>query len=374
MEDESYPQRNDLSRSSGRAGEIRDNGHTRHDVHATYPLRYECAKPGVRRFVSRRKRLVGVLTVVLTLPLVAAGVECVLQWRDSAQLQPPGRMVSIGDRRLHLHCEGSGEPTVILEATGTHFHVDYAGIQSELAQSTKVCAYDRAGMGFSDESDRPLNARHLADDLGRLLDNAGLAPPFVLVAASGGGLPVELFARERSSDVAALVFIDAVSGDLIARAPDFAAQLADRACLGRVLSRFGLLRLLDPLRRGALLHDDAQLSFALTYQNTTWDSICSLTSQWRQSADQIAQAPPLDPDLPMVVLTHGRVDNLTGLGAETDRRVGPVWQEAQRRLASCSTRGRLIVVEDATHRIVEDRPDLVLGTVGSVISALRYQD
>src|SRR3954471_24802761 len=87
---------------------------------------------------------------------IFALAACVLAGRGAAQAPdigpPPGRMVDVGGRRLHLLCSGSGSPTVVLEAGASAFAIDWTLVQNEIAGTNRVCSYDRAGSGWSDSS------------------------------------------------------------------------------------------------------------------------------------------------------------------------------------------------------------------------------
>ena len=82
----------------------------------------------------------------------------------------PQRLVQLQDgRRMNVLCEGSGVPTVILEAGAGGSTLDWRKVQSTLAQTTRVCSYDRAGMGFSDAGPLPRTADAVVTDLESLL-------------------------------------------------------------------------------------------------------------------------------------------------------------------------------------------------------------
>jgi hypothetical protein len=97
---------------------------------------------------------------------------------------PLGRLVDIGGRRLHLHCTGSGSPTVVIEAGASSFSIDFSLVQPDVSKTTRVCSYGRAGSGWSDarpDVETPIRVMRT------LLDTAGEKRPFVMVGASRGG-------------------------------------------------------------------------------------------------------------------------------------------------------------------------------------------
>ena len=232
-----------------------------------------------------------------------------------------------------------------------------------------MCAYDRAGMGWSDPSPLPLTARSLAANLDALLARAHLAPPYVLVARSGGGPTAELYAREHPQTVKGLLFLDAIDGSAIERMSAAVTQATRRACAGRLLSHLGVLRLFDLRHQKGAAGGD--LAVALTYRTTAWDSICSILQSARESAAQIQAAPPLATDLSLVVIRHERVGDMpVGTAAEAAT-LEPTWQAEQAKLAATSTRGELVVATGSGHHVADERPDLVRAKLRELVAAVR---
>ena len=95
----------------------------------------------------------------------------------------PGKLVDVGGRKLHLYCTGQGGPTVILEAGAGSFSIDWALVQPEIAKTTRVCSYDRAGYGWSDPGPEWDTVEQVAHDLETALRNAGEHPPYVLIGS-----------------------------------------------------------------------------------------------------------------------------------------------------------------------------------------------
>lgn len=164
---------------------------------------------------ARRRMLAWVLrgfaagwVLLLTLALTGAAYESIAGARAVKALMAPGRMIAVGDGMLHLHCTGSGGPTVVLEAGNVAYSATWARIQSPLSLATRVCSYDRAGLAWSQPSGAPRDGATIAIELAALLDNAGEAGPFVLVGHSMGALYVRAFAHEYPEQTAALVLVD----------------------------------------------------------------------------------------------------------------------------------------------------------------------
>jgi pimeloyl-ACP methyl ester carboxylesterase len=141
----------------------------------------------------------------------AAGALVLAQQADIGP--PPGRLIDVGGRRLHLNCTGTGSPTVIIEAGASSFALDFSLVQPEIARTHRVCLYDRAGSGWSDARGEVETPARIVVDLHNALAAAGEQPPFVMVGASAGGLYVRLYQLEYPNDVAGLVLLDPSTED-----------------------------------------------------------------------------------------------------------------------------------------------------------------
>jgi pimeloyl-ACP methyl ester carboxylesterase len=135
-----------------------------------------------------------------------AGTPLLSQTRDIGA--PPGRLVDIDGRNLHVYCTGKGSPSVILEAGAGAFAIDWSLVQPEVARTNRVCSYDRAGSGWSDPSKVVETAATVVQDLHAGLRAAGVTPPYVIVGASVGGIYVRMYSIRYPSEVTAMVLVD----------------------------------------------------------------------------------------------------------------------------------------------------------------------
>src|SRR5687768_16105966 len=119
-----------------------------------------------RRVLRAFARAVGViLALIVGLALVGASYEAIAAGGDAKAYPPPGRLVDVGGYRLHIQCVGTGSPAVVLDAgLGSMSHA-WNLVQTEMGQTTQVCAYDRAGMGWSDPGPQPRTPGHIAREL-----------------------------------------------------------------------------------------------------------------------------------------------------------------------------------------------------------------
>jgi pimeloyl-ACP methyl ester carboxylesterase len=135
--------------------------------------------------------------------IMAAQVQA--QGQLSQSYPPPGRLIDVGGRKLHLHCTGAGSPTVILMAGGGAYSIDWALVQPKVAEVTRVCAFDRAGLAWSDRGPADETVEQTVSDLHAVL-RATEKAPYVLVGASIGGIFIRAYQRAFPGEIAGLVF------------------------------------------------------------------------------------------------------------------------------------------------------------------------
>ncbi|MBT7805026.1 alpha/beta hydrolase, partial [Candidatus Poribacteria bacterium] len=121
---------------------------------------------------------------------------------------PPGRLVEVDGRQMHLHSSGEGGPTVVLVGGGGAFSIDWDLVQQALAKTTRVCSYDRAGLGRSDPGPADETVEQTVSDLHMLLQSAPEKAPYVLVGASIGGIYIRAYQHAYPDEVVGLVFVN----------------------------------------------------------------------------------------------------------------------------------------------------------------------
>jgi pimeloyl-ACP methyl ester carboxylesterase len=269
---------------------------------------------------------------------------------SAAALRPVGQMVDIGGRRLRLVCEGPADapgPTVLFESGAYGFSGDWAYSQHALTeQGVRSCAYDRAGMGLSDPAPaaEPRDGINVARDLEALLKRAHVPAPYVVVGHSMAGARVHLFANRNPDKVVGLVLVDSTTPDAMSD-PQVARYVADfthQTHMAEMTAQFGILKLLagTPLgdKVGLPPEEDqekrAQFASA-SYNRTAYEEV----TLWPLAARQAAQTGPLNPALPVAVVSAGVFDTAEG----------PRMQALQPPPALASRHGHVEVVAGASH-------------------------
>lgn len=229
-------------------------------------------------------------------------------------------LVAIGDGRLHVRCQGTGDATVVLIAGWDHASGDWAAVEPAIAERTRVCSYDRFGTGASDAPSTPQTFEMQVADLHELLDEVGEPGPYVVVGHSFGGAEAVTFASTYPDEVAGLLLVDASPTtwpDTVCSVPAYAGGCA-------------LMR--DPSQGERL---DVFPAF---------ESVAAITSLG---------------DLPMTVMVaaHRSPDGLT---PEEVARLDALWAEGADRWAQLSTASTVVTVEDTGHAIQLEQPAIVI--------------
>jgi pimeloyl-ACP methyl ester carboxylesterase len=295
----------------------------------------------------------------------------------------PHQLVAIGDhRRLNLYCLGRGSPVVILDGGLGNDITAWREIQAPLARKTRVCAYDRAGNGFSDPGPIPRTAAALAADLEALLRGARIRPPYVLVGASIAGLHTRLFADSHLAEVAGMVLVDPSFEHQVARY-EAATPVSTAAAASQQVA--GLRFCIDALRNGAppvgskvytdcIGSPDSDLpaaAFRGLAAHITSDSYRMVLSELEEfngaSADEVDASRRSYGALPLIVLTAGGVGTADPDTVTRTR----IWTEMHQRMATLSSRGLHRIIPGATHHIALSRPEAVIAAVNDVVAATR---
>jgi len=301
-------------------------------------------------------RIVFVLGAFL---IVAALSGATYQWlatrQDLAATPPPGHLVDIGGYRLHLWCTGNGAPAVILDTGLGGSTVGWGFVQPDVARFTRVCSYDRAGMGYSDPGPSPRTARQIASELVRLLDRSGMGP-VVLVGASIAGFNVRVFASDHPERAAGLVLVDASHEADAHEVPSMARFVP-------VLSTLGVLRLLGVSfgeRVESLPPSVQRYAKATSFRSAGYQAAADEIIHIEESVSEVRSS-RRQLTIPVVVVTGAR-------GANEN------WRKLQHDLTSLSERGCLMIARQSGHVVQVDQPEVVVDAIRGVVETARGHD
>ncbi len=302
---------------------------------------------GARRHLRSRARRWCVYPVIGLYALSAMGGawQTVQDFRDRRENEGKGSLVDVAGRRMYLSCQGSGSPTVILESGLGETSAYWGWIAPMVARDTRVCVYDRAGRGRSDEAPSLQDGVGVATDLHTLL--ARVPGPFVLVGHSSGAQYVRIFAGRYPSEVAGVVLLDPQPAEALTRLPAFPGFYRVFRRVSAVfpsLARLGVARLISLADSGGLPPEARNMR--RVYSSSAHSSR-SLRDEVTQLPIALAQADSVRSlgDMPLIVVTAAR-------GAQEG------WLPLQDEMAALSRNSLHQVLPNATHSsLVEDEHD-----------------
>lgn len=321
------------------------------------------------KFLRKAKRILMWFVVAIVVLAVSGGVyQTVATVIDRGNYPAPGQMVDVGGYSLHLYCVGenvAGSSTVILEPGLGATSTTWARVQPGIAQATRVCAYDRAGMGWSDPSPERRDAEQIATELRSLLQNAGIPGPYVLVGWSYGGLYARMFAGQYPDDVSGMVLLDASHPDQWSGTP---AGLAQYGTFSRLYSIAPTLARLGVMRVQGLFQPDSGLpashsgALKASYAATKdWDAQSAEFLASTATNEQVRRLPSLA-GIPLAVLTateHG-----------TPPAMEQQWQDFQNEMALLSSNSVHEIVLGADHASFWLDPETVETSVAAILQVL----
>lgn len=286
--------------------------------------------------------LIALVLILVALATMGVSYQAIAAGADGRNFPPPGQLVDVGSYRLHIYCQGEGSPTVLLDEASIDTVSDWVWIQPEVARTTRVCAYDRAGLGWSDLSPTAPDAMQNTGALHPLLQTAGIEAPYVLVGHSFGGLYARAFADEYPDEVAGMVLIEAFHPDNRARLgqPETMPNAPDEGqiAIGQFLARFGFFRLVSFTPVDVALPQQQQQELRAYYASPKYfDQVRAISGAFPALLAQVRETGSLA-DLPLTVVLGTASENWTG-----------ELRTMQDELTALSANGRQYIVEGADH-------------------------
>lgn len=311
--------------------------------------------------------------------LASAAYHRWTQNRDEQRYLPPGVLVDVGGRKLHVEDHGGdGVPLVIETGAGTVSR-SWMEFIPRLRKLGRVVTYDRAGYGWSDAASWRHSGMQVADDLATALRVVDIDQPCVVIGHSLGGLYARCFAIRHPDRTAALVLVDASHEDMLARIEETfgrraviaqAAMSLGMTVIPRGLFRAGIdagvLRAVARSMMGGNDDDEVRLRSALYLSSGFRKGSLAETLAIPTTMDFLRRQRDLG-SIPIAVVTAA--DPRTGESSLTAR-LRPAWVELQADMASLSTRSVHLTAATGGHFVYHDDPDIVEQAVKEVLALI----
>lgn len=301
--------------------------------------------------LSGRLAVAVLLSATICSPATDATIDVSFE-RDGA----PGTFFWVGNHRLHLNCVGRGSPTVIFDSGLGGNSLDWVRVQPQVASFTRACSYDRAGYGWSDSGPLPRDSKNISRELEKLLGNASVSAPYLLVGHSFGGFNVRLFSHNNPEQVAGLILVDPSHEDQFRR--------FEEAGVGSTAPRSNTFF----VRNGFQVPDDMpaetlSLARSLAVTHRSMSAFYSELRHLRNSANQLRNHSKM-PDVPVVVISHRiSATAASDIAAKRER----IWMDMQTDLARRSANGKHVIAATDKHHVHLSQPQLIVDSIRDLV-------
>lgn len=322
--------------------------------------------------ILSRKSCVAILALILLDSV--SGCSLTSEQRDSRADQRAER-VDIGGYALFLDCRGQGDPTVLIDGGAGTWSMHYVAIQDRLTNDTRVCTYDRAGLGRSDAGPSPRSSQQMVTELHTLLQRANESGPLLYVGHSLGGYNARIFQRDYPNRVVGMVLVESGHEQQWERLPPEVKELTASAV--PMLRQFAQLAEQDLVSR-----EDAERQVPPTYQKQVRDNLIDAVMTAKPhlgsaaefesafvSATQVPTEQHLG-DLPLIVLSAwNSFDVFDGTGIPVTA-ANQAWLTLQRNLVGLSDNA-VQIMSEGTHNLNESHPDDIVRAIRMGIGLVR---
>ena len=310
--------------------------------------------------------IVQLLVIVL---VVGRIYQVIAEARDTKRLPPPGQLFDVNGHQMHILCLGQGSPTIVVEQGNGAQSLAWSEVNESMSHLSRTCAYDRAGMGYSEPVGEPVTASDIAQNLHQLLQAADITDDLVLVGWSAGGIYQREFYRQFPERVKGMVLVDSAHEQQAEKLPPAGeVQAFDPLKFYQYLAPFGGVRL-----SGRVEQQFADSTFstpirdrliAVNLKSHTYRTLLAENAGFDAELALLRTPPSLD-NLPLIVISAGKPDN-TFMQDNL-----PLWNELHEELKSLSTNSKHVVAENSPHAIHRYEPELIVESVAEVLNSAK---
>jgi len=306
----------------------------------------------------------GIVAFIVLVIFAGCAYQTLSEWNEARAFPPPGQLIDVGGYKLHLYCAGEGAPTVILDAAFPAQVSNWVWVQPQLAKTTRVCAYDRAGHGWSDLGPEPRDAKQHARELKTLLEKANVPGPYVLVGHSLGGLYVREFADMFSDQVAGMALLEGTHPDVWKRQnlPEGVGADARQLNMAPTLARVGFFRAgLFPVPKADAVLPEPQRNAEQAYFNAVkyFENLRAVNNSFSAALQQVRETKSLGAK-PLAIVVGTASENFQGVA-----------RELQNDLLNLSTNSVFVSVDGATHSGLVDDERFAAETANAILEVVK---
>jgi pimeloyl-ACP methyl ester carboxylesterase len=332
---------------------------------------------GKRTWLRVTVRLTLITVAILVIAAVSGAAFNYFAVRHYRSLYPaPGQTYRVDGYKMHLYCIGSGAPTIVLDSALGDDFLSWGRVQPDLARVTRVCSYDRAGLGWSENRPGLRDSNTIADQLHMLLQQAGISEPTVLMGHSLGGLNVRAYASRFPQEIVGLVLVDSSVPEQLAQLPRSVLEsqrhfyrveltwMQWKTALGiqRLLGRCGQTPAGYEAYSGLIKADDCIPLEIATVQR---EGVA-----FERSCKEVEDTGPFR-SLPILIFSQDPNNQDPDIPANIRADFSSPWNSLQESLKKLSPLSRRVIAKGSSHYIQTYRPDLLNKEVTQLILQIR---
>jgi len=298
-------------------------------------------------------------------------------WTLDSQM-PPGQLVDVGGYRLHQYSLGQDSPTVLLFAGEFGWSLDWRYIQPMIAEYSRVCSFDRAGMGWSDPAPSHRRLLNIINEIQILLERSDFLGPYILVGYGFGSHLTRIFANLFPEEVLGMVLIKPRDEQFpVSLSPGW--QSADRKRARKIrtqhiLAQLGLLSLAVKIVGNRFEPRDGQdlpAYIRAMYMEPSYFAAIMADRACQAENDRLVSQTQIPKTIPLVVISSITPGWLPEYFAEDREQADDFWQASQERFLQMSTKSTLITFEGDEEAVLMEHPAIVNEAIRGMMAGMQ---
>ena len=295
---------------------------------------------------------------IVMLLLVGFVYQSYSSYVDSTSFDKRGEMIDICGYSLYVEDTGTGKVTVIFDAGMGDDSSVWNKVAEEVSQFSRVNTYDRAGLGWSEESPHERDSKVIVDELHSVLEEKDITGPIILVGHSFGGVNMQRYALTYPEDVSALVLVDSAHEDQITKMPQASFLQKYLFKFGMWAAPFGIPR----LYLSNINPEEKAKKSTTKHQYTSLDE----AEYFPRSLSELNELTPNFGNLPLVVVARNKASSEIDNTKTRDL----VWATLQEDIATRSTNSTIIFSGERQHSIQKRQPEIVVEAIQKLAEKL----
>ena len=295
---------------------------------------------------------------IVFLLLVGFVYQSYSSYVDSTSFDKRGEMIDIGGYSLYVEDTGTGKVTVIFDAGMGDDSSVWNKVAEEVSQFSRVNTYDRAGLGWSEESPHERDSKVIVDELHSVLEEKDITGPIILVGHSFGGVNMQRYALTYPEDVSALVLVDSAHEDQITKMPQASFLQKYLFKFGMWAAPFGIPR----LYLSNINPEEKAKKSTTKHQYTSLDE----AEYFPRSLSELNELTPNYGDMPLVVIARNKASSEIDNTKARDL----VWATLQENIATRSTNSTITFSGARQHSIHKMQPEIVIQAIQTLAESL----